>query len=1081
MTVLTCTNTGQSITLLRELVSSGEAKIWRTSYSGHLAKIYHSPTLERIEKLAVMIAHPPQEPNAHLQHISLAWPKSILKNAQGECVGFLMPEIKGGRELLDVYNPQRYQRQKLEVNWQFLHITAQNIASIIEAIHAAGYVLGDIKPQNILVNNQALPSIIDTDSFQVRNPKNGKIYRCLVGSEGYTPPELIGQDFSQVEQTEVHDRFRLAVIIYQLLFGGQTPFQGKWVGPGESPEPSELVRQGIWLYGTNSLIQPVDRTIPLAIVALEIQQCFLRCLNDGHRVPNSRPSAQEWVKALKGAVQKLTLCGKVNSHFYSQTYGICYWCDRSSKLGVDIFPPKVVSILTPVPTPQPRVAADHQVLTCTNTGQSITLLRELVSSGEAKIWQTSYSGHLAKIYHTPTPERIEKLAVMIAHPPQEPNAHLQHISFAWPKSILKNAQGDCVGFLMLEIKGGRELLDVYNPQRYQRQKLEINWQFLHTTAQNIASIIEVIHAAGYVLGDIKPQNILVNNQALPSIIDTDSFQVRNTKNGKIYRCLVGSVGYTPPELIGKDFAQVEQTELHDRFRLAVIIYQLLFGGQTPFQGKWVGPGTPPQPSELVSQGLWLHGTNSLIRPVENTIPLAIVAPELRQCFLRCFNNGHRVPSLRPSAQEWVKALKKAMVRLAVCGKVDTHYYSRTYGKCYWCDRSSQLGVDIFPPKVVSTPTQVSPPQAVPLRPKVTVQKSIIQLITFGLLAWINSKLGLFPYSSYVNNPTTTHIAPITYQPYNPITAPIPPVTPPASNPFIPPVTPRVATANLVNTLTGHSSSVESVAISRDGSTLVSGSDDHTIKIWNLETGELKSTLTGHSGTVTSVAIGPNGKTVVSVSDDNTIKVWNLVTGVLISNVIHSGVESIAISPEGNTLVTVNYDDTIKIWERTGALRFTLTPSRVECIAISPDSSTLVSGGDDGTIKVWNLATGELKSTLISNSGSVRSVAISSDSGTLVSGGGDGTIKVWNLVTGELKFTLTGHSGSVMSLVISPDGNTLVSGGWDGTIKVWNLVTGELKFTLTGHSHWVNSVAISPDGNTIVSGSGDGTIKIWRLQ
>ena len=191
MTVITCASTGKSITLLgEEIANSGEAKVWRTNQNGYLAKIYHSPTPERVQKLAVMIANPPTEPNSHLHHVSFAWPKSCLKNAQGDFVGFLMPEIKDGKELLDVYNPRRRQALKLEIDWRFLHTTALNIVSIIEALHTAGYVLGDIKPQNILVNNRALPSIIDTDSFQVRNPTNGKVYRCLVGSQGYTPPEL---------------------------------------------------------------------------------------------------------------------------------------------------------------------------------------------------------------------------------------------------------------------------------------------------------------------------------------------------------------------------------------------------------------------------------------------------------------------------------------------------------------------------------------------------------------------------------------------------------------------------------------------------------------------------------------------------------------------------------------------------------------------------------------------------------------------------------------------------------------------------------------------------------------------------
>ena len=338
MTVLTCAITGKSITLLKEIANSGEAKVWRTNQNGYLAKIYHSPTPERVQKLAVMIANPPTEPNSHLHHVSFAWPKSALKNAQGDCVGFLMPEIKDGKELINVYNPQRRQALKLQIDWRFLHTTALNIVSIIEALHAAGYVLGDIKQQNILVNNRALPSIIDTDSFQVINPKNGKVYHCLVGSEGYTPPELIGKDFDSIEQTEVHDRFRLGVIIYQLLFGGNNPFHGTWTGAGEIPDINELICQGLWVNGSTNLIAAVARTIPLEIVHPEVQQCFLRCFNDGHKNPNFRPTARKWLEALKVGNDRLTICGRVDSHYYSRTYGKCYWCDRSTNLGVDIFP-----------------------------------------------------------------------------------------------------------------------------------------------------------------------------------------------------------------------------------------------------------------------------------------------------------------------------------------------------------------------------------------------------------------------------------------------------------------------------------------------------------------------------------------------------------------------------------------------------------------------------------------------------------------------------------------------------------------------------------------------------------------------
>ncbi|MEW5859468.1 MAG: hypothetical protein AB1861_19105 [Cyanobacteriota bacterium] len=338
MTVLTCVNTGKSVSLTKQIASSGEGAVWQTNLSGYLAKIYHCVEDERIEKLKVMVAHPPQNPNAHLNHISLAWPQELLQDHNGSILGFLMSAIAGSKELLDVYSSKRRKLLKLEVDWRFLHTTALNIASIIEAIHTEGYILGDIKPQNILVNNRALPSIIDTDSFQVRHPSTGNVYRCLVGSEDFTPVELLGKDFRITNQTEIHDYFRLAVIIHLLLFGDK-PFKGKWIGGGESPNPAELLRCGFWPYARNSLIRPGPLTIPLEIVHPEIQLCFLRCFNEGHTNPHLRPTAKEWRKALAVAVEHLTVCGKVDSHYYSTTYGKCYWCDRKIHKGFDVFEP----------------------------------------------------------------------------------------------------------------------------------------------------------------------------------------------------------------------------------------------------------------------------------------------------------------------------------------------------------------------------------------------------------------------------------------------------------------------------------------------------------------------------------------------------------------------------------------------------------------------------------------------------------------------------------------------------------------------------------------------------------------------
>lgn len=363
---LTCATTGQPITLITPIARSGEGEIWQTDQPGKLAKIYHSVDQHRVRKLEVMVANPPKDPNAGMNHISFAWAESLLEDENGLSVGFLMPEITNSVQLLEVYNPSRRQKVLPGFNWLYLHTTAMNIASIIGAIHQAGYVVGDIKPENILVNDRALPAIIDTDSFQVRDPDTGELFHCRVGSEGFTPVELLSKDLSVTPQTVVHDRFRLGVIIHLLLFGDY-PFKGKWMGAGDSPAPVELLRQGYWSYAPKSLIQPGPLTIPLETVHPAVQSCFLRCFNDGHRNPELRPTPAEWMSALSAARSEIVVCKKNKNHYYSKTYDKCYWCQRKATLGVDIFP----SVIPPSQNPTIRALQGIQSKLVKQTKQTI--------------------------------------------------------------------------------------------------------------------------------------------------------------------------------------------------------------------------------------------------------------------------------------------------------------------------------------------------------------------------------------------------------------------------------------------------------------------------------------------------------------------------------------------------------------------------------------------------------------------------------------------------------------------------------------------------------------------------------------
>ncbi|MEH2205953.1 MAG: caspase family protein [Nostoc sp.] len=294
----------------------------------------------------------------------------------------------------------------------------------------------------------------------------------------------------------------------------------------------------------------------------------------------------------------------------------------------------------------------------------------------------------------------------------------------------------------------------------------------------------------------------------------------------------------------------------------------------------------------------------------------------------------------------------------------------------------------------------------------------------------------------------------------------------------------------IYTLTDHSDTVNSVAISPDGQILASGSADKTIKIWNLKTGTLLETLEGHSHTVNSVVISPNGQILASGSADKTIKIWNLNTRKLVRNLgnwfstAHSdSVYSLGITPDSQTLISGSRDHTIKLWNLTTGKEIGKLPEdswAASSLAITPNGQAIASDSLDRTIKLFSLDTKELLQTFVGNSNLVWAIAISPDGKTLACGSQEHTVKLWNLNTGKLLHTLTDHSKPIHSITFSLNGQILASGSYDNTIKLWNVENWELICTLSGHSDGVNFVAFSSDCMTLASGSDDKTVKIWQL-
>ena len=303
---------------------------------------------------------------------------------------------------------------------------------------------------------------------------------------------------------------------------------------------------------------------------------------------------------------------------------------------------------------------------------------------------------------------------------------------------------------------------------------------------------------------------------------------------------------------------------------------------------------------------------------------------------------------------------------------------------------------------------------------------------------------------------------------------------------------------------GHKSAVFTLSFNPDGTHLLSGSQDGTIRLWDVG---IRRPLIGHIGAVSSVAVSPDGHRIASAGADGTVRMWDADNGRPIGKPLVDSdkpLSSVAFSPDGQRLATAGADGTVRMWDAdTGTLvGAPINPGQgpLTSVAFSPDGRRLAIGGGD------------------------TSIAVSSDH--------DGTVRLWDVEMGRPIGEPWKHGELVNSVAFSPDGKRIVSGGnesgYTGSVRLWDANTGQLIAAdpigeaqrivcsavtyqprraprrgrrcrrlhsefwmparldrvgepLKGHEDRVVSLAYSPDSRTIASASRDETIRLWDVE
>ena len=307
--------------------------------------------------------------------------------------------------------------------------------------------------------------------------------------------------------------------------------------------------------------------------------------------------------------------------------------------------------------------------------------------------------------------------------------------------------------------------------------------------------------------------------------------------------------------------------------------------------------------------------------------------------------------------------------------------------------------------------------------------------------------------------------------------------------------PQEPAAKLIGTLEGHEDPVASVAWTPDGSKLVTGGFDHTVRVWDPESLKELDLLRGHESLVLDVAPGPDSQRVLSTGLDKTARLWDVATVAPSKSLegLPAGVNALATRPDGQGLWIASGSQWMR-WDFDKSEADPIgppAPGPIATIALNGDGSRVGFADADGSIHLLDPAEGTVLGSIPTANGPIVSIAFSNDGNNLNAVSPDGQVRTWKrpeadqpdptqdapIATTDLT---ADDSPLVTALVQKADGSQTAVGLADGTVRTRNGWDGTDQRTYGPLPGGVTSIAYGPGNQRLTVGSGDGYLYVIDL-